>query len=139
MTDNECFLAVIAEGLSPRAKKLFSTAKARHGRYEALLKIAKRVNAPKRARSARLEAARIKAIIDFELQSNKDNENWTFRKGGLAQVTDDFFLLNEHLASSESDRLNRLCTQWGRFSLGKEDQEEINRLPEAERDKRVIE
>ena len=86
MTDNECFLAVIAEGLSPRAKKLFSTAKARHGRYEALLKIAKRVNAPKRARPARLEAARIKAIIDFELQINKDNENWTFRKGGLAKV-----------------------------------------------------
>jgi ATP-dependent protease ClpP protease subunit len=138
LTDTECFLAVISEGLSDRARKLFETARERHGRYEALLKIAKSGKNTKHKRPAKLEAARIKAIVDFEAGNNKGDKNWSFQGGGLARVTDDFFLLNEHLTNAQGDRLNRLCAQWGRFSLAKEDQEEIDRLPEEQKTGRLI-
>jgi hypothetical protein len=62
MTDTECFLAVVSSSLSDRAKKLFETARERHGRYEALLNTAKRRRVWKNV--ARTEAARIKAIVD---------------------------------------------------------------------------
>lgn len=136
MTDTECFLAVISDSLSARAKKLFETARERHGRYDALLKAAKRKKAYKEV--AKTEAARIKAIVDFEVTNNKGDKDWTFQGGGLTRLTDDFFLLNEHLASSQSDRLNALCSQWGWFSLSKDEQAEVSQSPDADRTKLLI-
>jgi len=127
MTDTECFFAVISDSLSQRARKLFDTARERHGRYEALLQKIKRKRISKN--TAKTEAARIKAIVDFEVESNKTDKNWTFQNGGLTRLTDDFFILSEHLESSQSDRLNRLCSRWGRFSISKEDLAEIENAP----------
>lgn len=136
MTDTECFLFHISNSLSEGAQKLLKAATDRHGRYDKLLKAAPK--ASKRKRVAKIDADRLKAIIDFEVEDNKDNKNWTFQGIGLTRLTDDFFLLNEHLAISESDRLNRLCDQWGKFSLSKEEREEIDRAPETERSARLI-
>lgn len=136
ITDTECFLVLVSDSLSNRAKKLFETARQRHERYEALLKEAKRKRNFKSV--ARTEAARIKAIVDFEVENNKNDKNWTFQDGGLTRLNDDFFLLNEHLASSQSERLNRLCAQWGKFALSDEDKAEIDNAPEGERPELLI-
>ena len=140
MTDYDCFLELVSDRLSAQAKNVFATARERHGRYDTLLKnVLKKKSAAKGKRIAETEAGRIKAIVDFEVATHKKNPNWTFQFGGLARLNDDFYLLNEHLASSQSDRLKQLCTDWGRFALGPAEAAEINNLPEAEQNDRMIE
>jgi hypothetical protein len=136
MTDAECFLAVIAEKLSDGARKLFETAVQRKGRYESLLAVAKKARKYKRA--ARTEAARIKAFVDFEYASNKKDKNWTFQAGGLSRLNEDFFLLTEHLSSSDDDRIAALCSQWGIFAITPEEKASIDAAPEEERKERLI-
>lgn len=136
MTDAECFQAIIFDNLSGRAKKLFETARARQERYDALLDIARKSTKCKIA--AKTEASRIKAIVDFEVKRSKKDPNWTFRGGGLTRLNEDFFLLNEHLASLESDRLDKLCISWGKFALSPPEKEEIDKSPEASKNEKLV-
>ena len=136
LTDADCFLAVISEKLSDGAKKLFEIARKRKGRYDALLAAAKK--AKKYKNIAKNEASRIKAIIDFELSSNKKDKRWTFKDDGLNRLNDDFFILTEHLASSENDRIGKFCSQWGIFAITPKEKAEIDGAPEAEREERLI-
>jgi ATP-dependent protease ClpP protease subunit len=136
LSDADCFLSVISQKLSDSAKKLFETAQQRKGRYEELLAIAKK--AKKYKRVAKTEASRIKAIVDYELSSNKKDKKWTFQGGGLNRLNDDFFLLSEHLASSENDRISTLCSQWGIFAITTEEKAEIDAAPEGERKDRLV-
>jgi hypothetical protein len=138
MTDTDCFLALIRDSLSERARKLFETARERQDKYSALLAIAHKASKGKSA--AKIEAKRLKAIIDFEVESHKDDKDWTFEGQGLSRLSEDFFLLNEHLASSQDARINKLCTEWGLFSLGSADRVEIDKISdEAEKNAKIIE
>lgn len=138
LTDTQCFLDIVNKNLSYEGQKIFATAKSRYGKYEQLLKTIKKIKADNKS-VAKTEAGRLKAIIDFEVKNNRANKRWTFRMAGLTQVTDDFFLLNEHLDSAQSERLNRLCSQWGRFSLSVEDKSEIDGISDKEgKDKLLI-
>lgn len=139
MTDADCFLSVVSDSLSERAKTLFTTARERHGRYDQLLKKVKNQRIPKRARLAKIEEARIRAILEFELEENKGNKNFSFQNGGLTRLTDDFFLLNEYLVGSQSDRLNRLCQRWGFFALSDDNKAEIDKAPADEKPKLLVE
>jgi ATP-dependent protease ClpP protease subunit len=139
MTDSECFLSIISESLSERARKLFLTARERQGRYDQLLKKAKAQRVSKRSRIAKVEAARIKAILDFEVEENRGDKSFSFQGGGITRLTDDFYLLNEYLAGSQSDRLDNLCRQWGRFALDAADQAQIEAAPEADRAHLLVE
>jgi ATP-dependent protease ClpP protease subunit len=136
LTDSECFLAVISENLSEGARKLFETARQRQGRYDKLLSIAKK--AKKYKNVAKTEASRIKAIVDYEVASNRKDKNWTFQSDGLNRLNDDFFLLSEHLASSEDDRISQLCKQWGIFAVRPEEKAEIDKAPEGLRDSLLV-
>jgi hypothetical protein len=136
ITDVECFLNVISGTLSEGAKKLLDTARNRQGRYNKLLRIAKRSS--KGNTITETEATRLKAIVDFEVTSNKRNKNWTFAGGGLMRLSEDFFLLNEHLTGSQSNRINQFCTQWGRFALDKDAKNEIDQIPEPSRNEKLI-
>lgn len=139
MSDTDCFLSLITEGLSMPGRKLFETAKERQGRYNSLLNIAKNARKPKgRRRHAAVEASQLRALVDFEVAENKKNKEWTFQNGGLVRLNEDFFLLNEHFASSQSNRIDRLCTQWGRFALSETERAEIDRAPEASKDAKLI-
>jgi hypothetical protein len=139
LSDTDCFLSLITESLSPPAKKLFETAKGRQGKYNSLLNIAKKARKPRgRRRLAAIEAEQIKALVDFEVADNKKNKDWTFQNGGLIRLNEDFFLLNEHLAGSKSDRVNKLCTQWGRFALSKTDQDDIDQTAEPSKSEKLV-
>lgn len=136
LTDSDCFLAVISGNLSDGAKKLYKTAYERQGRYVELLAVAKR--AKKYKNVAKTEASRLKAIVDYEVSSNKKDKNWTFQGGGLNRLNDDFFLLSEHLASSENDRISQLCSQWGIFAISADEKVEIDRAPEDQRNSLLV-
>ena len=136
MSDVECFQAIVSEHLSDRAKKLFETAKNRQGRYDDLLDVAGR--APKYRSTAKTEASRLKVMVDFEVESNKKDSKWNFQGGGLARLNEDFFLLNEHLAGSEGDRFDRLCSAWGKFALSSSEREKIDKTPEELRPKKIL-
>jgi hypothetical protein len=87
---------------------------------------------------AKTEASRIKAIVDYEVASNKRNKSWTFQNDGLSRLNDDFFLLTEHLTSSENDRISQLCTQWGIFAMTSAEKAEIDKAPEEETRKSLL-
>lgn len=136
MSDTECFRTIISNNLSERAKKLLETATKRQVRYEKLLDIVKKPI--KYKNMARIEAMRIKAMVDYEVGIHKDDPNWTFYDDGLTQLNDDFFHLNEHFEGLDNDRLDGLCTQWGKFALSPSDKKIIDQTPESSRDKVLI-
>ena len=117
MSDFECFLDIVMEKLSRNGKKVCEAARDRYKRYEVLLDKIPRRPKSKRQRPAVLEADQIKVILDFELDANKKNRQWTFRYNGLSQVTEDFHLLTEFLDTKHDDRLKQWCSQFGQFAL----------------------
>lgn len=131
MSDLECFLAFITDKLSPSAKKVLETAQKRYRRYDALLDfVIKKSKGVSKANSLpKFEATQIKAIVDFEIKDRAKDKTWNFQYGGLDRVNDDFFLLNEYLETSQSDRFRRLCSKWGYFLLSEEESAEIAKAP----------
>ena len=142
MNDFECFLEIILSNLSPNGKKVCESAKNRYGRYEALLtRIKPKPGERKRKkRHALLEAAQIRAILDFELAQNRAHAEWTFRHGGLGRLSDDFYLLTEYLESAESTRLKQWCQIFGPIALTKDQMGEIEKIQdEGVRTEKMIE
>jgi ATP-dependent protease ClpP protease subunit len=137
MTDTECFLAAISNNLSEQTKNLLETARQRQGRYAALMRAVQKASKAGKT-TAQIEAGRIRAIVNFELASNKSDKDWTFRGGGLTRLNEDFFLLNEHLQSSQSERINKFCAQWGVFALNDQDREEVDKTPEPAKTEMLI-
>jgi hypothetical protein len=141
MSDLDCFVEIISTKLSSGAKKVWTKAKERHGRYQDLLdSILKRTKRNFATQSvAEVEAGNIKAIIAFELKSNKKNPKWSFRTEGLGRLADDFFLLNEYITTYSSDRLQRWCTSFGKWTLPTKEAEEIDAIAdEKERSEKLV-
>ena len=142
LSDLDCFLNLVMEKLSKKARAVFEKAKHRYGRYEALLtnvmQKGKTSKGPRRM--AQMEADRIKAILDFEVKTNKDDPSWTFKDGGMARLGDDFFLLNEYLESQQNDRFKSWCRRIGQFALSDADAAELKQIPdEKAKDEKTIE
>lgn len=144
MSDLDCFVEIIAAKLSGGAKKVWMKAKDRHGRYQDLLdsvlnKTKLRRNSATR-KLAEVEAENINAIVAFELKTNKKNPQWSFRTEGLGRLADDFFLLNEYITTYSSDRLQRWCTSFGKWTLPTSEAEEIEKIAdEKERSEKLVE
>jgi hypothetical protein len=141
MSDLDCFLQYISGKLSDDATEVIKKAHKRHERYEDLFEsVLTRTNklAPNKS-ATQVDAVRIKAIIDFELRTNRRNDRWSFKKGGLKRLTEDFFLLHEYLENFQSERLGDWCTRWYKFLLSKTEQEEVSGLAEELRRAAIIE
>jgi ATP-dependent protease ClpP protease subunit len=132
MTDLDCFIEVIGSKLSKNAKKVWDKATDRHGRYQALLASLERALSKKKQigsdRLAEIEAVSIRAIVDFEMKANKDDPSWTFRRGGMDRLADDFFLLNEYMTTYGDERLTNWCKLFGKWVLPKLDADEIDAI-----------
>lgn len=125
MSDFECFLEIIMGHLSKSGKAVCEAARDRYNRYESLLAEITKARKSKTRRQASVEAKQIKAIIDFELEANKDDPNWNFRFGGLAKVTEDFHILTEYLEGKQDDRLKEWCSTFGRFAISPQEKAAI--------------
>jgi ATP-dependent protease ClpP protease subunit len=140
LSELDCFLEVIEEQLSDDAKKLWKKARDRYGRYHELIASVLKESGGQPASLAEIQAGVIKVIVDFEVKSNSNNPSWNFRVGGMGRVVDDFFLLEEYLLNTNSDRLKEWCTSFGKFSLDSSQAAEVDAiLDENERLEKVIE
>jgi ATP-dependent protease ClpP protease subunit len=142
LTDLDCFVEIITAKLSDGARKVWSKAKDRHGRYQALLdSVLKRAKTDLSKRSiAEVEADSIKAIVAFEVKTNKKNPKWSFRAGGIGRLADDFFLLNEYVMTYSSERLRNWCTSFGKWTLPQNEANEIDAIAdEKERSEKLVE
>jgi ATP-dependent protease ClpP protease subunit len=128
MTDLDCFLVLISENLSEIAKEIIQTAGARYAKYGTLVEsvLKKTKNLPPNKTPLEVEAAQIKAIIDFEVRSNKHNQGWSFQFGGMHRLTDDFLLFQEYQSIASSDRFKRWCSQYGKFLISENELNEIS-------------
>lgn len=143
MSDLDCFLDIVSENISAPARRVLTSARERTERYNALVDRAlKAIARSKRFQSAKrpadMEAVVIKAIVDFELVSNKSAQ-WTFEQVGLSQLTDDFFLLQEYFTNVESSEFKQHCLRWANFILTTDDQNELNDTSEEMRDDKIFE
>jgi len=141
MSDLDCFVDIISTKLSDGARKVWAKAQQRHGRYRDLLTSVLKKTKSNLAKQtiAEIEADSLKAIIAYELKSNKKNPKWSFRTEGLGRLADDFFLLNEYLTTYSSDRLQRWCTSFGRWTLPTKEAEEIDAIAdEKERSEKLV-
>jgi hypothetical protein len=135
------FLKLVEEKLSDDAKKVWARARERHSRYEDIFAtiLAKTKFNLGKMTDAQIEAMKIKAIVDFELKINKKDPSWTFSRGGLQSVADDFYLLNEHLSAAGHERLKKWSLRFGRFVLPDSEMEEIGAIEdEGLREERLV-
>ena len=139
-TDLDCFLTLISENLSAPARRVLENAKARYRRYDDLLEwVVKRSKGRGSKTDAEYEAVQIKAIVDFEVRSNRKRKDWSFEGGGLNSLTDDFFLLNEYLGNYISGFFRRLCLRYGHFLLDDNQNEALDNAPPAEKANQKVE
>jgi hypothetical protein len=139
MTDFECFLDIVTSKLTPKGKKVCEAARDRYKRYENLLNKIPRAKKSNK-RPALLEAEQIRVIIEFELNANKKDSNWTFRYGGLSRVTEDFHLLTEYLEGKKDERLNQWCSDFAKFAISSAEKSTIDSIvDEKQRTQKIIE
>ena len=81
----------------------------------------------------------LRAIIQFELKNNKSDPAWNFRGRGLGRVNDDFYLLQEYLASAFSDQFKQICDRWGKLILSPAELGELDQMPEDQRVEKKLE
>jgi len=97
----EWYLGMIWEKLSGGARDVVVGAKNLLDKYRTLQDIAAK---PSRYRiSAKIEAERIKAMIDYAVAKHKRDKFWCFLNGGLEELTDDFYLLNYFMSVSTDE------------------------------------
>jgi ClpP protease-like protein len=144
LSELDCFVEMIRDNISPKAKPVIDQAYKRYQRYNDLithfLKVATRdkrfMGGGSRAYS---EGVMLRGIINFEIASNKKNKEWTFQDGGLVRLTDDFYLLQEYFSSVASDQFKQICGRWGQFVLTDEQKAELDTIPEAEKEGKTLE
>jgi ATP-dependent protease ClpP protease subunit len=125
---------VVYDSLSERARTLFEAAKRRHGRYQKLLGAATRAMARPRKTTAETEASIIRAIVDFEVKSHKNDPDWTFAADGLATLSEDFLLLGERLSALETGYFDQRCIDAAELLLDPSEMSRIARAPADQRD-----
>jgi ATP-dependent protease ClpP protease subunit len=140
-TDLQCLFHLISEKLSDSANEVLGSAYDRYIRYNALLlTVVQKSNRKSGYKTAAaMEAAQIKAIVDFEMKDNKKDKDWGFLPEGIQRLSDDFLLLHEYLRMFQSERFRRLCSAWSDFLLSPEERQEIADTPEAERPEKIVE
>jgi ATP-dependent protease ClpP protease subunit len=139
----DCFIDLISAKLSGNAAKILTQAHARYQRYNALishfLKLAvKSKRFMEGSTEAHSEGLMLRAIINFEVRQHKADPEWNFRDGGLVRLTDNFYLLQEYLASARSEQFRKLCDRWGAFVLTDADKAELEGLAEPEKTKKQL-
>ena len=142
LSELDCFIEYIEGKLSQGAKKLWTKAKNRHERYRALFASVTQSREKLSAIETPLafEAEIIKSIVDFEVNSNDPGDFRSFRFRGMRRLVDDFFLVNEYLTSTTSQRLAKWCTSFGKLILTEEQETEIEAISDDEqREKRLNE
>jgi ATP-dependent protease ClpP protease subunit len=139
LSNLDCFLALIKDKVSETAQEVINKAHQRYHRYEDLFESALRYKLKDNMTLAEFDAFLLRAIITFEVRNNKKDSTWSFRGDGLQQLTDDFFLLQEHLENFNSASFRKQCASWGKFLLTDTDLEEIYTFPETERPQKTTE
>lgn len=109
---------------------MWDRAKERHDSYRNIFTAAMRNMSRLKTPSvvAKLEAASLKAIVDFEVRRNKNNPAWTFREQGISRLVEDFFLLDEYITGFESERFRNWSTSWYRHLLSQQSIDEIETI-----------
>jgi ATP-dependent Clp protease protease subunit len=140
LSDYDCFVRVIREKLSPDAKKIFEKVVKRAERYKALINsVAEGAGLAEAETPTQIQAAIIKAIIDFEVSAANSADAQDFLFGGMRRLAEDFYLLNEYVRNT-NEKLDEWCRTLGRLFLSPEQEVEIDGITDMEeRSNRLVE
>jgi ATP-dependent protease ClpP protease subunit len=137
--DLACMQVLLSDRVSSEAVGILSQAFSRYGRYQQLAKyVSNAVGNNASSRFAEVEAAILRAILDFELANNED-PSWNFERVGLRQLRDDFLLLIEYLKPWQTEHLELICNSWGAFFLTDDQNAQIDAASEDSRSRHRVE
>ena len=133
-TDLECFVEFINRRLSADAQKVWRRARDRHAKYHSLFAaiLKQAAKGIEQGSRAEFEARSIKAIVDFEVEANRSNPEWSFIGEGLASVADDLFLVNEYISAAGHERLLKWSRRFGKYLLKQEEVDAIDAIQDPE-------
>lgn len=136
LSNIDCFMEFVKPNISSSAFKILERAKNRHKRYEDLvdfiLKKKKRVRGNKTP--LEWEGVELRAIVEFEVQQNKDENDWSFQYGGLEGLNSDFLLFRTYEELIHSSRFKNACERYGKFLVSPEEEAQIEAIEdEAQR------
>jgi ATP-dependent protease ClpP protease subunit len=144
-SNQAAFFDLMSEQLSSLGDRVVAKARKRWSRYQAVsnyvskAKTFRRVFEAKDAgdpeRQKRIEAEMLRVMVTYELKKNKKDDDWTFTKQGLSQLSDDFLLLHEYIAHHGD--FESLFTLWKDFLLTPEDEKEIEGLEPQQAQQRI--
>lgn len=143
LSDLQCFFVLLERNLSVGAKKILKAAQVRDERYRTLfnyvLNKMRRLSPNKTP--LQMEAASLKAIIEFETTSNKNTPGWSFQEDeGINSLFTDFLLFQEYQQILFTARFRNFCTNYSKFLLLPEQKTELDALLDAHvRDQKLIE
>lgn len=140
ISEKDCFVGVVSERLSPWGLVVLQRAESRNKRYSKLSSLLLKsgrfghlTKTPGKGAYRQLEAEILKGIIRFEMPAKGKDPDWTFESEGLAQVNNDFYLLNEYIGNHQASFIEEFCEEWKYFILEDADMAEIEALPEDQR------
>ena len=139
-SDLDAFISLLIEKTSDSANAVLMSAYQRYLRYSELLNCV--VKKWQKGRSnktfVQFEVDQIKAIVDFEVKSNKKKKNWKFETEGIHRLTDDFFLVNQFLTFFQGERFKELALRWGRFLLTPSETLDIDNASPKDKDQKLL-
>lgn len=138
-SDLGCFTDATRAQLTRMARETFAAAVKRNSRYIALFDYVtpKAFNPPEPPRFAELEARVLRATIDYALEQNP-SDTWSFRRGGLASLEEDFALLSEYYDLHDSDYIVGLAKNYRNYFLTNSELADTAARPEDEREARLL-
>ena len=133
MPDIECFLEILKDKVAPHLQRLLARAYEQSTASEALDQyVSKKLeSASAPSRSAEFETHLLKAILDFELESNP-GQNWSFLRAGMEQIEEKFRLLIDRHLDHHQDAIQKQCLRWSEYFLTEEEQSLLEGAPDDE-------
>lgn len=133
------FIEMLKHETSTRAVEVLDAAVERFARLEEVRNyVFKRTRIRAGRRGADIEGNLLHTLIEFEKEKNPDR-NWTFKKGGLRHLAEDFLLFNDYFTPEQVGGLTEICEQMADYVLTEDDKLEIDRHPEEKRAALTIE
>lgn len=144
LSDLDCFLHILSSNLSEEARAVVERARQLFARYTRLSaavfgsrRLQKLFKEAGPASPARIEAALLKFLVDYEWRHGSPSAS-SFRTDGIAQVVEDFYLFTEFVGHAGDGKLQNLCERWAPAILSPEEEAEIAAAPPPDQQRLLL-
>ena len=142
-SDASCFIQTVSDRLPPPLIQLMKNALIQSLENDILdyrvNEYFQKIGSTGELRRAEFEAHILRAILDFEIDEHKEQDDWSFRIEGFEKIEERLVLLLDKHAERHQSQVKVLCERWGEFFLTTEEEAELKEIGEEERPRWLFE